>query len=121
MYTDPQTITISAVPISLPRTSTEGDEALYTSADGLVQLAVSHESGKNGRMRHAIRVNHNKMTTDPFIPTTNVKVGMSTYVVFDVPAAGYTVADQKAIWDGFTALLAASSAVAITKLLAGES
>lgn len=121
MYTDPQSITISAVTTPLPRTSTEGDESLYTSADGLIQLAVSHESGKNGRKRHAIRVNHSKMTADPFIPATNVQVGMSNYVVFDVPPAGYSAAEQLAVWTGFTTLLAASSAAAITKLLAGES
>jgi hypothetical protein len=121
MFSDPQSITISAVAVSLPRTSQEGDESLYTSDDGLVQLAISHEGGKNGRKRHVIRINHNKLTADPFIPTTNVQVGMSSYVVFDVPPAGYTVAQTKAVWDGFSTMLGASTGAAITKLLAGES
>lgn len=121
MFTDPQSITISGTAISLPRTSQVGDESLYTSEDGLVQLAISHESGAKGRNRRVIRVNHAKLTADPFIPAENVRVSMSNYIVFDVPAAGYTVAQAQAVWTGFKGLVTASSDAAITKLLAGES
>jgi hypothetical protein len=118
-FADPQTITISAVTTPLPRVNTEGDETTYQSADGLIQLLASHDSGK--RLRHVIRVNHSKMTADPFIPAENVKVSMSCYTVFDVPVVGYTAADQLAVYVGFKTQLAASSDLLITKLLAGES
>jgi hypothetical protein len=118
-FTDPQTVTISAVTTPLPRISTEGDETVYQSADGLIQMLASHDSGK--RLRHLLRINHSKLTADPFIPAENVKVSMSCYIVFDVPPAGYTAAEQLAVYTGFKTQFAASSDALITKLIAGES
>lgn len=118
-FADPQSVTISGNAISLPRVSTDGDEVTYQSSDGLVQLLASHEVSKRGR--HLIRINHSKLTPDPFIPAENVKVSMSIYTVFDVPLVGYTAAEQLAVYTGFKTQLAASSDLLITKLLAGES
>lgn len=118
-FTDPQTITISGVTTPLPKVSTEGDETKYASADGLIEMLASHDSGK--RNRHLLRINHSKLTADPFIPTQNVKVSMSNYIVFDVPPAGYTTAEQLAVYVGFKTQFAAASDALITKLLAGES
>jgi hypothetical protein len=95
------------------------DESLYQSSDGLIQLAASHDNGK--RLRHLLRVNHSKLTSDPFRPTENVKVSMSNYIVFDVPIAGYTVTEQLAVYTGFKTLYTATSDALITKLLGGES
>jgi len=116
---DPFAVTISAVPISLPRTSVGDDESEYTSSDGLFQLVAAHNYGK--RVRRTIRINASKMTSDPFRPSENVKVSMSNYIVFDLPPAGYTAAEAKAVWDGFSASLLASSGAVIVKLLGGES
>lgn len=118
-FADPQTITISAVTTPLPKVSTEGDETIYQSADGLIQMRASHDLGK--RNRHLLRLDHSKITADPFIPTTNVKVSSSCYVVFDMPPAGYTAAEMLAIYTGFKTQFSASSDALITKLLAGES
>lgn len=120
-FADPQTVTISGTPISLPRVSQEGDETVYQSADGLVQLLASHDYGK--RTRRIVRINHKKITPDPFVPSENMEASMSAYLVFDVPKGnvGYTAAEQKAVYDGLKVQLAASSDVLITKLLAGES
>lgn len=116
---DPQTITISAVPITLPRTGVRDNASDYTSSDGLVRLSASHVYGR--RTRRVLRVDHSKITTDPFIPSQNTKVSMSNYIVFDVPVAGYTNADVKAIYLGFNTLFTASSHALIDKLLGGES
>jgi hypothetical protein len=118
-FSDPQSVTISGTAISLPRTSSGKNESGYTSGDGLVALTASSSYGK--RTRRVIRIDHSKITADPFISTTNVKVSMSTYLVFDVPPAGYTNAEAKAVYDGFVAALNASSGALITKLLGGES
>jgi len=118
-FADPQTITISAVTSPLPRTSQEGDETAYTSADGLIQMLASHTYGK--RNRHLLRIDHSKLTADPFRPTENVKVSMSNYIVFDIPLAGYTNAEALAVYAGFKTQFTASSHLLITKLLAGES
>lgn len=118
-FTDPQTITISGVTSPLPRISTSGDETTYQSADGLIQMLASHDSGK--RNRHLLRVNHSKLTADPFIPSENVKVSMSNYIVFDVPLVGYTAAEALAVYTGFKNQFTAATDAIIVKLLAGES
>jgi hypothetical protein len=118
-FADPQTITISAATSSLPKVSTTGDETVYQSSDGLIQMLASHDQGK--RNRHLLRVNHSKLTADPFIPSENVKVSMSCYIVFDVPPVGYTAAEQLAVYTGFKTQFSATSDTLITKLLAGES
>lgn len=118
-FADPQSVTISGTPISLPRTSVGDDVSEYTSGDALNRLIASHEYGK--RVRRMVRFETSKVTSDPFRPSENVKVGMSNYVVFDLPPAGYTAAEALAVWQGFKAQLAASSDLLITKLLGGES
>lgn len=118
-FADPQTITISGVTTPLPKVSTEGDETIYQSADGLIQMLASHDMGK--RNRHLLRLNHSKLTADPFIPTQNVKVSMSNYIVFDIPPAGYSAAEQLAIYTGFKNQFSAATDALIVKLLAGES
>lgn len=118
-FTDPQSITISGTPISLPRVSTGNGTSSYQSADGLVTLSASSQYGK--RTRRVLRIDHNKITADPFISTQNVKVGMSNYLVFDLPPAGYNNTDALAVYAGFKALFTATSDALITKLLGGES
>lgn len=118
-FADPQTITISGTTSPLPKVSTSGDETVYQSADGLIQMLASHDSGK--RYRHLLRVNHSKLTPDPFVPAENVKVSMSCYIVFDVPTVGYTATEQLAVYTGFKTQFSATSDTLISKLLAGES
>lgn len=120
-FADPLSITISAATSPLPRTSVEGDETKYSSADGLIVLSASHSSSGKGRTRRLLRVDASKMTADPFKPAENVKVSTSVYTVFDVPPAGYTPAELLALWVGYRTMLTASSDLMITKLLAGES
>jgi hypothetical protein len=118
---DPQSITISGSTTPLPRTFASGDESAYTSAEGLIKLSVSHNLVKQGRARRLLRIDHSKVTSDPFKPTENVKVNTAQYVVFDVPPAGYTNTELLAIYTGFKALYSATSDAVITKLLGGES
>jgi len=118
-FTDPQSITISGATSSLPRTSVRDNESKYMSSDGLIVLAASHAYGR--RTRRVLRVDHSKITADPFIPAQNTKVSMSNYIVFDVPVAGYANAEAKAVYDGFKSVFTASSDALIVKLLGGES
>jgi hypothetical protein len=116
---DPQSSTISGPPISLPRVSSGDGESEYLSSDGLVRLTLANAYGN--RTRRVVRVDHSKITADPFIPSQNTKVSMSNYMVFDIPPAGYSNADVTAVYAGFKALFTASSDAVITKLLGGES
>jgi hypothetical protein len=119
--TDPQSITINAVPQSLPRTFQEGKEASYTSSDGLWELSLNHTLVKQGRTRHLLRFDHSKVSSDPFKPSENVRVTTAIYLVIDVPPSGYTNTELMQIYTGFKALFSASSDAVITKLLGGES
>lgn len=118
-FTDPQSITISAVTTPLPRVSTGQNGSDYASADGLIRLTANSAYGR--RTRRVLRVDHSKLTADPFIPSQNTKVSMSNYIVFDVPVAGYTNAEALAVYAGFKAVYTATSDALITKLLGGES
>lgn len=118
-FSDPQSVTISGNAISLPRVSSGVDESRYQSADGLVSLVASHAYGR--RTRRVLRLDHGKITSDPFIPANNTKVSMSNYIVFDLPVAGYSNADALAVYAGFKGLFTASSDALISKVLGGES
>jgi len=120
-FTDPQSITISAATTPLPKTFSSGDESAYTSADGLIRLSVNHSLVKQGRARRVLRIDHSKVTSDPFKPSENVKVSMANYIVFDLPPAGYTNTEALAVYTGFKTLFTASTDALIVKLLGGES
>lgn len=118
-FTDPQSITISGVASSLPRVSSRVNGSDYLSADGLIRLKADHAYGR--RTRRVLRVDHSKVSADVFLPSQNVKSSMSCYIVFDLPAVGYTAAEAKAVYDGFKTVYTASTDALITKLLGGES
>ncbi|DAD50528.1 TPA_asm: coat protein [ssRNA phage Gerhypos.4_25] len=120
-FTDPQSVTINAVANSLPRTSVDGSKSTYSSSDGLIQETFSTTAGKQGRKRHLARIDHSKLSPDPFVSSENDLVSMSSYIVIDRPANGYTATEAKQVVDGFIAQLNASSGALITKLLGSES
>jgi hypothetical protein len=45
---------------------------------------------------------------------------MGTYLVIEVPPVGYTVAEAKAVVDGFIATLTANTGSLVTQVLGGE-
>jgi len=118
-FTDPQTVTISGTTISLPRVSVGNKQAVYTSGDGLVSLSASHAEGR--RIRRVLRLDHRKLSPSPYVPTENIDVSMSNYIVFDVPKIGYTPTEALAVYNGFKGQFTASTDALIVKLLAGES
>jgi len=121
--TDPLTVTISGVPITVPRTGVEDDKSEYRSGDGNVTMVFSHlyDQGRGDRTRRMARIDTRKIAADWAKPSENVEVSMAVYTVFDLPLAGYDPAEAKAVWDGFIALLTASSSAMVVKLLGGES
>lgn len=117
-YSDPQSVTISAVANSLPRTSSGVNTGSFTKDDGSVQLLIAHAVNK--RARRTARLNVSKIAPDPLISAQNIKFSMTAYLVVDVPQTGFTIAEQKAIVDGLILWLSASSGANVTKLLGGE-
>jgi hypothetical protein len=118
VFSDPQSVTINAIANSLPRIGSSNNGGIFRKDDGTVKLTISH--AENKRVRHMVRLDHNKLAADPYVTGDNVPVSMGTYLVTDVPLLGYTVTEQKQVVDGFIAFLSASSGAAITKILGGE-
>jgi hypothetical protein len=117
-FADPQSVTINAVAIPMPRTSSGTNSGVFTAADGNTRLSVSHAYGK--RTRRTIRLDSSKVASDPLLPAQNVKLSNSVYLVVDAPVAGFTNAELKQTIDGFLASLTASSGAQISRLLGGE-
>jgi len=119
MLADPQSVTISGSASSLPRTSSGVNLGEFTKDDSTIKLRVQHTYG--GRTRRLIRLDFSKIAADPLISAQSIRHSGSVYVVFDLPPTGYTPAEAKAVYDGFAAMLAASSGAFVTKVLGGES
>jgi len=117
-FADPQSVTINAVPISLPRVSSGVSSGSFSSADGNTKLLVAHAYGK--RVRRTARLDIRKIAADPYLTSTNVPYTMSVYMVVDHPLAGFSVTEQKQQVDGLTAYLTASTGARVTQLLGGE-
>jgi hypothetical protein len=117
-FADPQSVTINAVAQSLPRISSEKNAGIFQKDDTTVKLSISHTYGS--RNRRLMRLDHSKIAADPLVASTNVRLSMSAYLVVDVPATGYTVAEAKQVVDGLVAYLTASSGARVTQLLGGE-
>jgi len=121
-FADPQSVTFPAplsATVSLPRVSVGQYASSYSSSDGLVTLTASSQIGK--RTRRVLRLDHNKISADVFTPSVNIKQGMSTYLVFDLPAVGYSNAEELAVYNGLKGAMTATTDLLITKLLGGES
>jgi len=117
-FADPQSITINSIANTLPRVSSEKNSGTFQKDDTTVKLSVSHQYGT--RNRRVIRVDHSKIAADPLQASTNVRLSMNCYLVVDVPATGYTIAEAKQVVDGLTAYLTASTGAKVTQLLGGE-
>lgn len=118
-FADPQSITVNAVPISLPRNGSSSNGGVFASADQLTKLTVSHNYG-NRSTRHLLRVDSTKLATDPFITGVSSLQKLGAYLVVDVPVSGFTVAEAKYVVDALVAYLSASSGAKVTQLLGGE-
>lgn len=117
-FSDPQSVTINAVAVPLPRTGSGPSQGTFTSSDGAVKMTVSHAYGR--RNRRTIRIDHSKIAADPLQPAVNGRYSMSTYIVSDTPLVGYSNTEVKQVIDALTAYLTASSGARVTQLLGGE-
>jgi hypothetical protein len=117
-FADPQSVTINAVPISLPRVSSGVSSGSFSASDGNTKLLVSHAYGK--RVRRTVRLDIRKIAADPYLTSTNVPYTMSAFLVVDHPLAGFTNTELKYQVDGLTGYLTGTSGARVTQLLGGE-
>lgn len=116
MFADPQSVTINAVPISLPRVSIGTGEAIYRNADETIQLRISHQSRKSRKAR-MVRLDKTVIATDP-LTAENAEQRAGVYLVIDEPTWGFSDTDLDYLVD---ALIAWLSSANIAKVLGGES
>lgn len=118
MLADPQSVTISGSPVSLPRTGVGSNSADYTSADGANSLRVS-QTTKNAIQRTSISLRSNKIAADP-LTAINKRLSANVAVQITAPQDGYSVAELTALLVALATALTASSAALATKILGGE-
>lgn len=116
MFADPQSVTINAVPVSLPRVLVGSGEATYRSADETVQMRISHQDSK-GRKRRMVRLDQTVIAADP-LTAENASQKAGIYLVVDEPSFGFTDTQLDYLVD---ALIAWLSSANIAKILGGES
>lgn len=99
MLTDPQTITINAVAQTFNKISSNGQQSIYLTADGLFTLTVSHQKTKN-RYRRMVRIDQKVIVADP-LSAVNDYERLSVYTVIDEPEVGFSDADIALVVSGF--------------------
>jgi hypothetical protein len=117
-FSDTQTLTVGATPITLKGTFKEGFKTVYSNADSTVKLALSHVFGR--RNRHTARVDFAKIAADP-ISGMNSRVTGSVILTIDVPKDGFTNAELKDYVLGLGTWESATSGANVLALLGGES
>lgn len=115
MFTDPQTVTINAVPTSLPRVSTGNAMSTYASADGSVKFKLSH-SEPAGRVRHLARLDQTIVAADP-LTAENLYKTLAAYVVIDEPLVGFSDTEINYLVQALTGWLTPAN---VAKLLGRE-
>jgi len=118
-YSDPQTVTIDGVAIATSRVYTGTPVGSFVSADAKTKLSFDPR-GTAKRRRSVVRLNQEKVTADPLVSTTNVRVGDMISFTVDRPFEGYSDAEVLKQATGLITWLTASSNANLIKLIAGE-
>lgn len=119
MFSDPQSITVAAAPVSLPRVSVGNLTSTYRTADGSYELQIAHSANK--RERTVVKLTANKVGVDPFDASRSRSYTAPIYVVIDSPlnGAGFTDTELKDQLIALADLI--KSANFATKILGKES
>jgi hypothetical protein len=117
-YSDPQSVTINSIAISMPRVNTGSDVGKFSNYDAKTDLEIRPVYGR--RTRRNSRLNHGKIVTDPLVSTTNQAVSASIIFTIDVPQSGYSAAEQLDLAKAHLTWLTANSHANLVKIIAGE-
>lgn len=111
MFTDPQSVTINAVPFSLPRISTNGSSSIYQSSDEGLKMTISHQETKD-RTRRMVRLDRRVVAADPLTAENEYK-NAAVYLVIDEPEYGFSDAELDYIVQGFKTWLSTANVVKV--------
>jgi hypothetical protein len=118
-YTDPQAITVDAVPYSLPRVLTGTTVGRFVSADATRELTIDPR-GSAKRRRNVARFYTKRNAVDPLGSGLSIPVQSMVSITIDRPTSGVTDADVEKDLLGVIAWLTASTNANLKKLVAGE-
>lgn len=117
MLADPQTITITGTALTLPRVLTGTELGRFSNGTTTLETQTSRDSR---RVRTVVRLKESKVTTDPLVSTTNIRVDDTIALNITRPVEGFSDADVLAQVKGFIAWLSASTDENLKKIIAGE-
>jgi hypothetical protein len=116
-FSDPQSVTINAVANSLPRVEVSGESSSYKKDDETLQLTISHT--EKNRVRRMVRLDFNKIATDPFNASQSNMITGSCYLVIDEPAGARF--SNTELLNYVKGLVGWATDANLTKVIAGES
>lgn len=111
MLSSPQSVTINAVATDLHRVIDEKTASTYASADGTLQMRVSHQETKN-RTRRMVRLDQTVLAEDP-LTAENQYQKAGVYVVIDEPSFGFSDTELDYLVDALIAWLTAANIGAV--------
>lgn len=114
-FADPQSITVDAESISLPRVGSSIGAGSFRSSDQKYQLDVRHSSGT--RERHNVKLAFADVVGNPLVPSQNLVVSTTVNLTVDHPKNGLTAASVKEI---AAALAVWATEENLGKLIGGE-
>lgn len=100
MFSDPISVTVAGSAKSMPRVQSDGKKSIYSTADGLFQFTISHQSVSGNRLRTMARIDQQAIVPDP-LTAVNDYEKMGVYVVIDRPLAGFTSTQVNDLIAGF--------------------
>lgn len=103
---DPLVVTVNAVAQSLARGQPKAgvSASVYNKDDGSYVLTVGQSLGAK-RNQFRVRLDHTKLSSDPFVTANNIRVSASAYLIMDMPVLGYTTVEVKDMTLGLTGFL----------------
>lgn len=88
MFTEPQTVTVNAIGIDLPRVSTGNRTGIFEKISAGIKMTIAHQLAK--RSRRSVRFDFTETAADPLLDGVSRQYSMSAYLVIDHPPVGFT-------------------------------
>lgn len=117
MLADPQSVTVNAVAISLPKVVANPTSSVFASSDATLKLSTSQQSGK--KLRSLIRLDQTKISTNP-LSDVKLSTGAAVYLVIERDRIGFTTTDLLNIWKALRDNLDASSSLVFKAIVESQ-
>ncbi len=117
-FTDPQSVTVSGTPVSLPRILTGTSVGSFKSTDGNTELTIDPR-GTAKRRRNVARLYTKVNVTDPITGLVSLQ-GYMISITVDRPLVGVTDAQVEASYVALSSWSTATTNANFKKLAAGE-